>query len=388
MHPIDFIESWYYGTYYNILFLILSWFTVLYYIGSNGQKMLHSQGSPMQGVALLLTMVIIVYLGLRPDGPAFVDSAGYRNTYIYYMKEYVPINFSREWLWPNINCFCKNMGLNPYEFFLVVEFGYIGGMFVACFLLMRSNLWMSVLFFYISFSCYSFGVNGIRNGLACSIELVAVAILALDTKRWPAAAILMFLALGVHRSTMLPSAAALASAFVLKDTKNVLRFWVLSIFISLAVGPMVQHFFASLGFDDRMSVYGGAGSEEVSSKSGFRFDFLFYSLWPVVLVWYVTKYRHFKDKTFNIIANTYVLCNAFWIMVIRAAYSNRFAYLSWFIYPLVFAYPLLRMNLWKDQDRKTAIIYFLYSGFSFFMFFIYYFGTMSGFRGFNLYWWK
>jgi hypothetical protein len=106
------------------------------------------------------------------------------------------------------------------------------------------------------------------------------------------------------------------------------------------------------------------------------------------MVWYVTHYRKFKDQTFNILANTYLLSNAFWIMVIRSAFSNRFAYLSWFIYPLVIVYPLLRMNIWKDQDRKTAIIFFLYSGFSFFMFFIYYFGRSDGFRGFNVYWWK
>ena len=75
-------------------------------------------------------------------------------------------------------------------------------------------------------------------------------------------------------------------------------------------------------------------------------------------------------------------------MVIRSSFSNRFAYLSWFIYPVVMAYPLLRMNIWKDQDRKTALILFFYSGFTFFMFFVYYFGTGEGFNGFNQYWWR
>jgi hypothetical protein len=74
-------------------------------------------------------------------------------------------------------------------------------------------------------------------------------------------------------------------------------------------------------------------------------------------------------------------------MVVRAAFSNRFAYLSWFLYPIVFTYPLFRMNIWKDQDRKTALILFAYSGFTFFMFFVYYFGT-TGFKGFDQYWWR
>ena len=147
----------------------------------------------------------------------------------------------------------------------------------------------------------------------------------------------------------------------------------------------------ALGFDDRMTVYSQGQYEESTASSfsstGFRWDFLLYSSGPVAMIWYVTRYRRFTDLGYTMFANTYLLCNAFWIIVIRAAFSNRFAYLSWFLYPVVVFYPLLRMNLWKDQDRKTAIILFLYSAFLFYMYFIYYFGT-SGFKGFDLYWWK
>lgn len=393
MQPIDFVQSWYYGTVYYIVFLLLSWFTVLYYIGSNSQKLLHSEGSPMQGVALLLTIILIFYLGLRPDSGVFVDSGGYKYDYNHFITQFVPIDLSTEWLWHNLNFFCKKLGFNHHEFFLVVEFLYLGGMFVTSLLIMRKNLWMALLFFFTAFNCYSFGVNGLRNGVACSITLVAIALIAIDQKKRWISLILMFLAMGVHRSTMLPSVAALTSVYFIKDTKVALRFWFLSIAVSLVAGPLVEQLFVSLGFDDRMSKYSSVTQDTEAmkdrfSRTGFRWDFLFYSIWPVIMTWYVTIYRKFTDKTFIVIANTYMLCNAFWIMVIRAAFSNRFAYLSWFLYPLVIAYPLLRMNLWKDQDRKTAIILFLYSGFTFFMFFIYYFGTMSGFRGFNLYWWR
>ncbi len=392
MQPIDFIESWYYGTAYYFFFLFISWGMVIYYIGSGGQKLLRSNGNATQGAALLLTIFLILYLGLRPYGAIFVDSNQYRWAYHNIFVESVPVNYKTEWLWHNFNHYLKQMGLNGYEFTLVVEFIYLGGMFVTCLLLMRKNLWMAMLFFFTAFSTYSYGTNGIRNGMACSIDLVAIALIATDRRFWPATLFLMFLALGVHRSTMLPSAAALVSAFVIKNPKVAIRFWLLSIAVSLVAGPYVEQFFSSLGFDDRMSRYSEAGQDEATmsdfSKSGFRWDFLFYSIWPVIMAWYLTMFRKFKDRTFNVIANTYIFCNAFWIMVIRASFSNRFAYLSWFLYPLVIAYPLFRMNLWKDQDRKTAIIFFLYSGFIFFMFFIYYFGTMSGFRGFNLYWWR
>ena len=392
MNPIDFIEPWYYSTAYYILFLLLSWMTVLYYIGSNNQKILYSEGNPTQGAALLLTVLLIFLLGLRPVSEVFGDMRMYTHSYVNVVSEYVPIDFHTEWLWENFTAFCKKSGLNANEYFLAVEFFYFMGMFVCALMLMRKNLWLAVLFFFTSFSCYSFATNGIRNGMACSIELIAICLLAEGGIKRPFSFVLMFLAMSMHRSTLLPSVMAIASTYVIKDTRTAIRFWIASIAISVVAGQMVEGFFAALGFDDRMSDYASVGQSEESmsqfSQSGFRWDFLFYSMFPVIMTWYVTRVRKFNDQVFNIFANTYIFCNAFWIMVIRSAFSNRFAFLSWFIYPVVIAYPLLRMNLWKDQDRKTAIIFFLYSGFTLFMFFIYYFGTGNGFRGFNLYWWK
>lgn len=388
MKPIDFIPVWYYGTYYNVLFLFLCWSTFLYYIGSNGQKILRSEGSAMQGVSLLLTVILAVYIGLRPD--FYGDMAAYTNSYKNIINDYAPVSYKTEWLWVNINYFFKKLGFTVYEFDLMVSIGYYAGMFLFLLLVTPKNLWMGVLFFYISFSCFSYGTNGIRNGLACSMELIAIGLLTREGRERYLSLIFMYIAFSIHRSTALPSAMALASLFLIKDTKIAVRLWVLSIPLSLAAGPMITNFFASIGFDDRLTRYSSAGEDEMGqfSQTGFRLDFIFYSIWPVIMAWYVTQKRFFTDKVYSLIANTYILSNAFWILVIRAAFSNRFAYLSWFIYPIVILYPLVRFNLWKDQDRKTAIILFLYSGFSFFMFFIYYFGRIDGFRGFNLYWWR
>ena len=388
MSAINLVTPWYYSTVYYIFFLIISWMTVLYYVGSNNQKILYSEGkSPIQGVAILLTLVLIVFIGLRPvNGKFFGDMGMYSHTYLNIINNYVPIDFNKEWLWDNLTAFCKKSGLNENEYFLVISFGYFAGMLICALELMRKNLWLALLFFFISFSCYAYGTNGIRNGLACSFALVAICLLVEGGLKRPLAFVLMFLAMGIHRSVMLPCAAAIASTYIIKDTKWTIRFWVASIAISLVAGSMMEQFFTSLGFDDRMDQYSSANAE-MGAGTGFRWDFLFYSVFPVIMIWYVTQHRKFYDQVFMIFANTYLLCNAFWIMVIRSSFSNRFAYLSWFLYPVVIAYPLLRMNLWKDQDRRTAIIFFFYSGFTFFMFFIYYFGT-TGFKGFNQFWWR
>lgn len=393
MEPIEFISPYYYNTYWHFFLLIIAWSTVLYYIGSKQQKILTAESNPSQPVAVLTIVFAILYWGLRPLHWLFGDMWLYAMNYSAMADaHYMMPNLSTEWLWHDFNLFCWRMGLSHTEYFVAVDAVYYLGMLICSAILMRKNLWIAVLFFLTSFNTPSYGFNGIRNGFACSLELIALAmVIKPGVKRW-FGFFMMFLALGVHRSTIIPTTAAIMTLYMVKDTKNALRFWLLSIFLSLTIGPVVSQFFIALGLDDRMtSYYQGQyqeGNAEMFSSTGFRWDFLIYSSFAPLMIWYVTQKRKFHDVAYTMIANAYLLGNAFWIIVIRASYSNRFAYLSWFLYPLVIAYPLLRMRIWEDQDRKTAIITFFYTGFSFFMYFIYYYGKAGmGFEALDKYWW-
>lgn len=391
MGPITFIEPYYYNTVWYVVLLIITWMTIIYYVGSGDQKMLLSEGDASQGFAVVLAFIVIFFVGLRPIYHDFVDMKNYAHMYLHSEFDYVAPSYSDEWLWNDICAFFQHNGYTVHDYFFFIELVYVIGYLISARVVTRNHLWMVMLFVYTSFSFLSFGENGIRNGMSCSVMLVAICLLPDErTSRKMLAYFLMVLAFGIHRSTMLPIVAAIVSCYAMKDTKMALRFWLISIGISLVAGSFMEQFFASLGFDDRMSGYVNTDEsykEYAFSKTGFRWDFFLFSSFPVLMIWYVTMYRKFNDKTYNVIAITYLLCNAFWLMVIRAAYSNRFAYLSWFMYPLVVAYPLFRMNIWKDQDRRSALILFAYSGFDFFMFFIYYFGT-TGFKGFDQYWWR
>lgn len=394
MGPITFVAPYYYNTVWYIFWLIVIWMNVIYYIGSGEQKILRSDGhDPSQGVAVIMSFIVIYYLGLRPVYSDFVDMMNYAAIYreLAPVYGYMPPSLSEEWLWHDIMVFFQHNGYTVNEFFLFIEFVYVMGMLLSVSMLTRNNLWVAMMFMFTSFSFVSFGENGIRNGMGCSVVMLAIALLTHEgTPKKILSIFVMFLAMGIHRSVALPIAASLASIYAIKDTKTAMRFWVASLAISIVAGPLAERFFAALGFDDRMTSYTSASDdtkEALFSHTGFRLDFFIYSAFPLIMVWYVTIYRKFRDKTYHVIAVTYILCNAFWLMVIRAAYSNRFAYLAWFIYPLVILYPLLRMNIWEDQDRKTALILFAYSGFMFFMFFVYYFGS-TGFRGFDQFWWR
>ena len=232
MEAIEFIPAYYYTTVYYTTLLVITWFTVLYYVGAASQRILHAEGSPVQTAAFILTLIIFFFLGLRQASFEFGDAVNYALMYTKGSQDYTAVSLEEEWLWASISGFCRSTGLNVNEYFLFIEFFYIGGMFVCSLILMRKNLWIAMLFFFTAFQTFTFGTNGIRNGMACSIELVAIALVIEQGPRRTVGFILMFLALGIHRSTMLPTAAAISTIYLVKDTKWALRFWIVSIILA------------------------------------------------------------------------------------------------------------------------------------------------------------
>ncbi len=383
------------NVYYWGIFL---WCFFLYcsYAGSNNCNKLLQKNSAIP--AIFFTFFLIIYMGLRPVSFVFGDTINYAAGYA---RASGPaawvIDMKEEWLWTCVMLACKSSGLTVNAWFLIIEIGYLGFLMLAMKKLIWENPWMGMLFFLSAFSTFTFGTNGIRNGLACSM---VTWIMAMAVNKKPVQmvlpALLTIFAMGIHKSTLLPVAAFLAASFVVKNPMWAIYFWISSIGISLVAGGPVSNFFMGMGFDDRMTQYAGGMGEygDQFSNTGFRWDFLLYSAMPVWLTWYICKKAQkertlYGDtaeeaetgvtgagriadvdsmKTFNVLATTYILANSFWVMVIKAAFSNRFAYLSWFLYPVVIAYAVVRLHIWPDQDKKAGLILLAHAAFTIIMF--------------------
>lgn len=315
----------------------------------------------------MLSLIFLLWLGGRPvSGAYFGDSANYALGYSAATATgTVYVDWHGEWVWAWITLLCKKFDLDIHGFFTVIEAGYILSVLWAVKRFMPTNPMLGMVFVFTSLMFFSFGTNGLRNGMACHIILLAMSFFFDD--KYIIGGLLCLAALGIHRSTMLPIVGMLTARFVLKDMKYAIMLWIGAIFVSLAIGDTATKFFASLGFDDRMSIYNTAEYSAQFSQTGFRWDFLFYSSFPILMGWYVCVKKKIKDDWYRMLCVTYCLCNAFWVMVIRAAFSNRFAYLSWFMYPIIIAYPLINLPVWEDQDRKTALFLAAYCGFTVFM---------------------
>ena len=335
---------------------------------SSPDNTLQKSGSPPT-IPLLLCLALTVWMGFRPVSAAFGDTVNYALEYASMDASHISMDWSSEWIWGLLMNSCKAAGFSVHVFFAIVATGYVLSAFWASSRFMPTDPMLGIIFLLNSLMFFSFGVNGLRNGLACHLVLLGASFL-LDDK-WLPGALVFLVAFGIHRSTLLPIAAILTGLFLVRNVRYVLLFWIASIFLSLIAGGAITSFFSGLGFDDRMTQYVSASDMSQFSRAGFRWDFLLYSAAPIVMAWYVCVKKNIQDNWYNVICTAYGLCNAFWIMVIRSSFSNRFAYLSWFLYPLVIAYPLVNMPIRDDQDRFTGWILLAYSAFSVFMWFVF-----------------
>ncbi len=353
------------------LFCLWGLFVGLQYQYSKGSLQTQREESVLVGWGVAL--MIALWLGMRPnDGLYFGDTANYASWFRLFQPSDFVIDFKNEWVWDVITYTTKVLGYDIHVFFTVVSLLYMATAYAALRVLIPQKPIISLVLLCGSLMFYSFGVNGIRNGLACHVTLLAFTLYFKNQRIL--AGLIAFLAYGIHHSVGIPIAAFTLSLFIYKKPHWSITLWGLSIVASLLLGNRLSGFIEQLSVDERLQHYanlkqGGAGYQ--FSFSGFRWDFLAYSAIPIVLGYYTILKKRITDNWYSVLFSTYCLANSFWVVFIRAAFSNRFAYLSWFMYPIVVAYPLFFFNLWQDQDRKIGQIILAYIGFTAFMQFIY-----------------
>lgn len=321
---------------------------------------------------LLISIFFTWWIGTRPY-------SGYGDTINYYMGYQsglangageIIVNFGAEWVWSALTIICMNSGLDATGYFTVVAAGYMLTAMWAIKKFVPTSPMIGLLFLISSLFFFSFGVNGIRNGLACHLLLLGMAFFMEDKR--VIAGVIALLAMGVHRSVMLPIAASIAGMTVVRNPKYAFYIWLASIPLSLMFGGFFTGFLAGLGVDDRMASYAEGYNDNVYTNTGYRWDFLLYSAIGVYYYWHVNLRKKKRDGWYNLIATTYMLSNAVWVMINRIEYSNRFAYLSWFLMPVLFAYPLCNMKAWEpNQNEMASKILFGYWGISLFMYTFY-----------------
>ncbi len=314
----------------------------------------------------LLAILLSVFIGFRPISGEFVDTTTYAHLFSTYqtsaLSEITLVN--DDYLF-SIFMFYSSKIMSVNWFFFIIAVIYICCSLWALRRIFPNNVLVAFLLFIGAFSFFAYGTNGLRNGIATSIFILG---LSYVNKKW-LALLIMILSVGVHKTMLLPLFAFVCTLFY-RNSKFYIVVWLLAIPVSLLSGGFWANLIGGLGFDERLSFLTTEADPDSFSRIGFRWDFLLYSAVPVAVGYYVIFVRRLNTRLYSYILNAYIISNAFWILVISANFSNRFAYLSWFLYPIVLLYPFMKFPLWKKQYRIVAMVLVLHFTFSYFMWLI------------------
>lgn len=308
---------------------------------------------------LIITAFVVLYMGLRPNEHYFGDMPLY--TYNFNKaasSERAAIN--KDYLFNYFTFYCSKV-MDVRSYFFLCSVIYVLPLYLACKKWFNYGAGYAILLLFASFSFWAYGTNGIRNGMASSLFIFALSRHKLVYK-----VLFIMISIGFHKTIFIP-AVGFVLYYFLKKPKYFLYMWLFSIPISLILGMQLQLFFASLIEDQRGSYLTTQASESSFSNIGFRWDFLIYSVAPVYAGWYFIFKKKYNDEIYNMLYVIYLFSNSIWIIVIRANFSNRFAYLSWFMMALVIIYPLLKEYLIPKQHKVIGYIILGYFSFTFLM---------------------
>ena len=320
---------------------------------------------------IFFSLFFILLFGSRPISNKFGDTVMYNASYEI-MQAYgtsggdLPGEMNSDWLFYWGMYYCSQV-VDIYYFLVIVMYFYIVMMFNGCRKLDIRHGATMMLFCIGAFSFYGYAVNGIRNGVACSFVIMALAGICKGERFWPI--IFSFIAVSCHKSTALPLACMFFTYFV-RNPKYMYIVWISSIVISLILGETIANVLSLVTFDERMAELGKTGEDVLDEwgvvmENHFRWDFLLYSAMPILLGFYTMFIRKVYNNTYLMLLGTYIYANAFWVLVIRDLFSNRFAYLSWFLYPIVLAYPLFNLPVFeRNHSQKAAWILLAHFGFT------------------------
>lgn len=335
----------------------------------------------IKGIDLVVLVFMVLFIAFRnPYSPLFGDTKAYT-----WFFEHVEFYNGYEYVWDKdaINLLFENlfhyMAFNyksVSSFFFVISVIYFVGMWYASKKLFPKDSFAVFMVFLAAFSTFSAGINGIKAGAAASLFLVALALNNSDSTPKIFAYIFLVLSLGFHHSMKVPIAAFIICKIVTKPQIFTLL-WIICFFIAALHITFFQELFADFGEslgDNKVVGYLSGESNQISQLglSGFRFDFILYSVVPIVIGWITIYGKQIKSSKYIFLLNLYTLVNSIWLLCMYAWFTNRIAYLSWFMYPIVLIYPFLGTN-WGDNKYKLfKVVAYSHLVFTLFMHFVYY----------------
>lgn len=362
---IEIIPASLYNTIYLLIVLTFSFFIFNKYI-------IYEKGLDLDSFKrsniVFLAVLMIFFIGLRPDSGVFVDMM---NTIVDYRTFYEGRPFklrtdTDNLIYDNFLAWTGSLCLGTPFFFTAIASIYFGAAYWGIRRLFPLHTAIVYLAFLGAFSTFSYATNGVKAGAAASMFILAVSYY----RHWKICLPLLAVCYGFHHSMQLPIVAFLFACYW-KNTKHFFAGWLFCLLCAAAHVTFFQELFAGMT-DDQGAGYLNSVGQDWSGKSGFRIDFVLYSFMPVLVGYYAIFKKQIQSPLYEVLLKVYLLVNGVWMLCMYAAFTNRIAYLSWSLYPILLLYPFLNEEWGENQFQIGAKVFMCHLGFTLFMSFIYY----------------
>lgn len=349
---------------YYILLLIIVLFNSIDLYSHPNKYLSRIPYNYWKGVCLFV--FCLLFIGIREwwIEDVFVDSIRYAESYR--IMKFSDLQDAKDFGFTLFSLSCKSMGFSTSNYFLICAFLYlfplykvarkIGGRFSFFFFLMCIS----------SFSFYDYGVNIVRNGIASSFLLFAI----INYKKRFVFIFYALIGMLFHLSILVPFIVTLIILYSKISEKYCLLIWGISIFGGIYITEIFRNSILEIGWlESRTSLYLSQQNPnmDIFSREGFRWDFLIYSSFPILLSLYYVYKKNVKDEIYIFLLKIYLLTNSIWLLINSVPFSNRFAYLSWFMMPILIFYPFYSILQRDRRFRKMAVCIFTYYLFTFIM---------------------
>lgn len=319
-----------------------------------------STASSMSSTGKVLVLAITLIVGFRPVHWMFGDTVNYAIGY--HLREAsgeanfisTLFSFEGECVFAALQDFCIQFADIHFMFFICAICFFIAPYF-ACKRLLGKYWFAPYTAMAAMIDYWGFAVNGVRNGAAAGLMILALSY----GKKRNISIPLALLSIGIHKSMAIAAAAGILAHYY-KNTKIYLYGWFGCIALSAVLGRSISAFMvAHLGAgDDRLASYLAYSQNKemmaLQSTSGFRIDFLLYSAVPIFVGYWYTEIKQINDSVYRWWLNTYIVANAFWILMMWTANTNRYAAISWFFAGIVLLYPFFKCKFTANQGRYAS----------------------------------
>ncbi len=318
----------------------------------------------------IFTILIALFVGLRPRSIVFADMGGYINAVDYGYYSNVEYSWDNNYVFSAMMFCLHKIGISGETGIIIIDLIYFGAASIALRKIFPKDHLLAMLVFCSAFITFTNATNGMKAGCATALFLCAV---AYQEKRI-ISILFLFLSLGFHHAAQLLVAAYVVCVFY-KNKKFYQIFWLACLVLAIFHVTYFQTLFGGMT-DEHGAGYllefAGEGNSNFGGKLGFRYDFVIYSVVPIIVGYKAIKEKLIESQHYEFMLNVYTLVNAIWMLCMYMPYTNRMAALGWGLYSMLILYPAIYAEWSYGKNKVLQITVFAHLGFTLFMNVFYY----------------